>query len=201
MKRALFICGGWAGHKPEQIVQLFSTVLADKNFTTVIETSLDMLAEPARLQDFAVIFPCWTMGALTKEQSAGLRAAVHAGVGLAGIHGGMGDAFRGDLDYEWMVGGHFLGHPHVGDPCAACSGRPARSKTIQAGGIYGTPETLAGDGQPYTFRSCVALAVLGQLGSKPSPWPVPLILIATMTQPLSRSEWAHKPSAGLAMEK
>jgi uncharacterized protein len=27
----------------------------------------------------------------------------------------MGDAFRGDLDYEWMVGGHFAGHPHVGE--------------------------------------------------------------------------------------
>jgi type 1 glutamine amidotransferase len=31
------------------------------------------------------------------------------------VHGGMGDAFRGRLDYEWMVGGHFVGHPHVGD--------------------------------------------------------------------------------------
>lgn len=55
------------------------------------------------------------MGTLTKEQSAGLCEAIRGGVGLGGIHGGMGDAFRGDLDYEWMVGGHFVGHPHVGD--------------------------------------------------------------------------------------
>jgi type 1 glutamine amidotransferase len=40
---------------------------------------------------------------------------VRGGVGLAGIHGGMGDAFRGQTDYEWMVGGHFVGHPHVGE--------------------------------------------------------------------------------------
>jgi hypothetical protein len=50
------------------------------------------------------------MGQLSREQSAGLQQAVRAGTGLAGIHGGMGDAFRGNLEYEWMVGGHFVGH-------------------------------------------------------------------------------------------
>jgi type 1 glutamine amidotransferase len=55
------------------------------------------------------------MGQLTDEQEKSLVSAVRSGVGLAGIHGGMGDAFRGRLDYEWMVGGHFLGHPHIGD--------------------------------------------------------------------------------------
>ena len=49
------------------------------------------------------------------EQIANLVNAIRDGVGLAGSHGGMGDAFRGKLDYEWMVGGHFVGHPHVGD--------------------------------------------------------------------------------------
>lgn len=55
------------------------------------------------------------MGSITPEQSAGLREAVRAGTGLAGVHGGMGDAFRGDTNYEWMVGGHFVGHPYVGE--------------------------------------------------------------------------------------
>nr|MCU0793578.1 ThuA domain-containing protein [Opitutaceae bacterium] len=89
--------------------------LAAEGLEGVVETSLDSLADVAKLKTFAAIFPCWTMGALTKEQSRGLREAVQSGVGLAGIHGGMGDAFRGDIDYEWMVGGHFVGHPHVGD--------------------------------------------------------------------------------------
>jgi len=55
------------------------------------------------------------MGELTPEQGKSLQEAVKSGVGLGGAHGGMGDAFRGNLDYEWMVGGHFVGHPHVGD--------------------------------------------------------------------------------------
>ena len=115
MKKALFIAGGWDGHQPEKIVQLFADELRSANFTADIETSLDVLADPERLKAYDVISPCWTMGALSKEQSAGLLAAVHGGIALAGIHGGMGDAFRGNTEYEWMVGGHFVGHPHVGD--------------------------------------------------------------------------------------
>jgi uncharacterized protein len=114
-KRALFLAGGWSGHAPDDIVALFSRELQSSGFQTRIEQTLDLLAEPAELKFYDVIFPCWTMGKLTPEQTKGLCEAVHSGVGLAGIHGGMGDAFRGNTDYEWMVGGHFVGHPHVGD--------------------------------------------------------------------------------------
>ncbi len=115
MKKALFISGGWDGHQPEKIVQLFSDELKNLSFETDIESSLDVLADGDRLKSYDLIFPCWTMGALTKEQGDGLQSAVKSGVALAGIHGGMGDAFRGNIDYEWMVGGHFVAHPHVGD--------------------------------------------------------------------------------------
>ncbi len=115
MKKALFLSGGWDGHQPDKIVHLFSEALHEHNFETEIVTSLDPLADEAALKAYDVIFPCWTMGSLTKEQSDGLLGAVRGGVNLAGIHGGMGDAFRGNLEYEWMVGGHFVGHPHVGD--------------------------------------------------------------------------------------
>lgn len=115
MKKALLIAGGWDGHKPETFVHLFATELQKRGLATQIETSLDILADSAKLAEFALIFPCWTMGTLTGEQSKGLQEAIRSGVNLGGIHGGMGDAFRGNLDYEWMTGGHFVGHPHVGD--------------------------------------------------------------------------------------
>ncbi|MDF3056836.1 MAG: hypothetical protein K0R17_1051 [Rariglobus sp.] len=114
-KRALFLAGGWSGHAPLDIVRIFSGELQASGFETRIEESLEHLAEADELKTYDVIFPCWTMGALTPEQTKGLLEAVRSGVGLAGIHGGMGDAFRGNTDYEWMVGGHFVGHPHVGD--------------------------------------------------------------------------------------
>ncbi len=115
MKKVLFVSGGWDGHHPEKIVQLFANELQARGLEPEIVTSLEPLADPEKLRSYALIFPCWTMGQLSNEQEKGLVAAVRSGVGLGGIHGGMGDAFRGRLDYEWMVGGHFVGHPHVGD--------------------------------------------------------------------------------------
>ena len=115
MKKILYVWGGWDGHQPEKIVNLFSAELQKHGFTPQIESSLDCLADEEKLKTYDLIFPCWTMSKLTDEQSKGLQNAVKSGVNLGGIHGGMGDAFRGNLDYEWMTGGHFVGHPHVGD--------------------------------------------------------------------------------------
>ena len=114
-KRALIFWGGWEGHEPEATAKLFAGDLEEHGFAVTLENSLESLANSDLLQTYDLISPCWTMGKLTDEQSRGLSAAVNSGVGLAGIHGGMGDAFRGNTEYEWMVGGHFVGHPHVGD--------------------------------------------------------------------------------------
>jgi uncharacterized protein len=113
--RTLFLQGGWDGHKPAEVVGCFASTLQREGVAVEIATDLDGLADPEWLGTFDLISPCWTMGRLSPAQSAGLCAAVRAGTGLAGIHGGMGDAFRGDLDYEWMTGGHFVSHPHVGE--------------------------------------------------------------------------------------
>lgn len=114
MKRVLLFWGGWPGHQPEKIVHIFAEELRKHGFEPEIEPSLDCLADPEKLKEYSLIFPCWTMGTLTPEQGKGLQDAVKSGVGLGGFHGGMGDAFRGNTNYEWMTGGHFVGHPHVG---------------------------------------------------------------------------------------
>ena len=51
------------------------------------------------------------MGTLIPEGSAALRKAVLNGVGLAGWHGGMCDAFREDTEYQFMTGGQWVAHP------------------------------------------------------------------------------------------
>ncbi len=114
MKRALIFWGGWDGHHPEAVANLFAGELRKAGFETVIDPHLDRLADGDALRMFDLIVPCWTMGSLSPGQTVGLQAAVKAGTGLAGAHGGMGDAFRGNVDYEWMVGGKFAGHPYVG---------------------------------------------------------------------------------------
>ena len=32
-------------------------------------------------------------------------------MGIAGWHGGMADAYRNNVEYQWMVGGQWVSHP------------------------------------------------------------------------------------------
>ncbi len=73
--------------------------------------SLEPLADVAMLKQLDLIVPHWTYGKLTLEQSRGVSEAVQSGVGLAGVHGGMGDAFRNDTTWQFMTGGQFVAHP------------------------------------------------------------------------------------------
>lgn len=113
--KALIVYGGWDGHQPQQVAQTFEKALKAKGAQVEMSDSLDVLVDGAKLASLDVIIPHWTMGKMTGEQWTGLSEAIRSGVGLAGMHGGMGDAFRESLDFQWMVGGQFVGHPHVGD--------------------------------------------------------------------------------------
>lgn len=115
MKKALLFCGGWEGHQPQAFADLFARELRKHDVDTRIETTLDCLDDGEKLKGYSLIIPFWTMGQISEAQAKNLCEAVKSGVGLGGTHGGMGDAFRGNLDYEWMTGGHFLAHPHIGD--------------------------------------------------------------------------------------
>jgi type 1 glutamine amidotransferase len=115
-KSALVMWGGWDGHTPKDTAEIFAGKLKENGFEVRFENSLKPLEDVEAVKQFSLIVPMWTMGEMTNEQWTGLHQAIHdAGVGIAGIHGGMGDAFRGRLEYQWMVGGQFLGHPYVGE--------------------------------------------------------------------------------------
>jgi len=115
--RALIFWGGWDGHKPEPTTKLLASGLKKHGFDVQVEASLDWLNDAKALKKYKLIIPNWTMcqTPLPKEAIMALVEAVKGGVGLGGIHGGMGDAFRGNVSYAWMCGGIFLSHPHVGD--------------------------------------------------------------------------------------
>jgi type 1 glutamine amidotransferase len=110
-KRALIVHGGWDGHDPRGFAERYATVLRDEGFEVEVADTLDALRDAAALSRLSVIVPIWTMGTIEPEQLQPLTDAVAGGVGLAGFHGGMGDAFRDAADYQFMVGGQFVSHP------------------------------------------------------------------------------------------
>ena len=111
MKSALMVWGGWDGHEPKQCVDVFAPWLKAKGFKVTISDTMDIYLNKRKMRHFDVIIPVWTMGKITGEQSKALREAVAGGVGLAGWHGGMCDAFREDTMYQFMTGGQWVAHP------------------------------------------------------------------------------------------
>ncbi|MES5824021.1 ThuA domain-containing protein [Streptomyces sp. RG80] len=115
-KKALVVRGGWEGHRPVEATELFVPFLRDNGYAVRIEESTDVYADTAELADTDLVVQCVTMSEITGEQLAGLSAAVVAGTGLTGWHGGIADSFRASSDYLHLVGGQFATHPGK-EPC------------------------------------------------------------------------------------
>ena len=108
--KALIVWGGWHGHEPEQCAGIVKGMLQRNGFDVQVETTTRAFADPA-LKDLSLIVPIYTMSKIEKDECANLTAAVRDGVGVAGFHGGMCDAFRDSVDYQFMTGGQWVAHP------------------------------------------------------------------------------------------
>ncbi|MEM6562445.1 MAG: ThuA domain-containing protein [Planctomycetota bacterium] len=110
-KSALIVWGGWDGHEPQQVAEIFRKVLAESDFDVTVADTLDAFKEHD-LTKLNLIVPIWTMGTIEQEQCEPVLAAVRDhGVGLAGCHGGMCDSFRNDVGWQFMTGGQWVAHP------------------------------------------------------------------------------------------
>jgi len=110
MREALIVWGGWNGHEPEQCARIVARMLEEDEFKVRQETETAAFADPD-LSRFSLIVPIYTMSKIEKEEVANLSRAIREGVGLAGFHGGMGDAFREAVEYQFMCGGQWVAHP------------------------------------------------------------------------------------------
>lgn len=110
-KNALIVAGGWEGHQPREVGELFARVLRAEGFTVEVQHELEAFDDGEKLKTLSLIVPIWTMGEITGAQEANVLAAVESGVGLAGCHGGMCDAFRNNCGWQFMTGGQFVAHP------------------------------------------------------------------------------------------
>jgi type 1 glutamine amidotransferase len=111
VKKALMVWGGWEGHEPESCVKIFRPFLEKQGYAVQVSDSLGAYASLEALKDLDLIVPVWTGGTISPEQEKNLLEAVKDGVGLAGWHGGMGDSFRNNTEYQFMVGGQWVAHP------------------------------------------------------------------------------------------
>jgi len=111
MKKALIVWGGWEGHQPKEVAEIFRGQLVGEGFEVEVSNTLESFADGEKLKGLDLIVPVWTMGRIEQAWVNNVSAAVQSGVGLAGCHGGMCDAFRENTDWQFMTGGQWIAHP------------------------------------------------------------------------------------------
>jgi len=110
MREALIVWGGWTGHEPERCAGVVGGMLEEEGFRVHLDNTTAAFAMPA-LTNMSLVVPIVTMAKIEKSEAENLIKAVRGGVGLAGFHGGMCDAFRDAVEYQFMCGGQWVAHP------------------------------------------------------------------------------------------
>ncbi len=110
MRSALIVWGGWAGHDPEECAAIYRRWLHEDGFSVRVETDFAVFGDPS-IRELSLIIPVITMAKIEKEHVLNLSKAIESGVGMAGHHGTMGDTFREQTDYQFIVGGQWVAHP------------------------------------------------------------------------------------------
>ncbi|MFT3887699.1 MAG: ThuA domain-containing protein [Arachnia sp.] len=183
MKRALVVRGGWEGHFPVEATELFLPFLRDEGYDVRVADTPEVYAslDPAETD---LVVQCVTMGQASDAAVAGLRAAVAAGTGLAGWHGGIVDSFRASSDYVQLVGGQFAAHPTGADgahPTHTIEPLPAAAEHPITAGI-GPFELTTEQYWVLTDELCDVLAVTTHAAPEGQPWHRPVTCPAVWTR-------------------
>ncbi|OAH13993.1 ThuA domain-containing protein [Streptomyces jeddahensis] len=112
-RQALVVRGGWDGHQPVEATELFIPHLQNHGYEVRVEESPRIYADASFMAHVDLVVQCMTMSTIEEAELQGLRAAVEAGTGLAGWHGGIADSYRNSSDYLHLIGGQFACHPGV----------------------------------------------------------------------------------------
>lgn len=110
-KKVLYVHGGWDGHQPNQCRDIFVPWLKSAGADVFVYDNLSCYEDSSLMANIDLIIQHYTMGKISSPQEKALCNAVKRGVGLAGWHGGIGDSFRDNVDFQFMVGGQWVAHP------------------------------------------------------------------------------------------
>lgn len=110
-KNILIVYGGWEGHQPEIFAHKIADWFNSKSANVTLSKDTEIYTQKELMKKIDLVINHITMSEMSYQASEGLREAVASGTGLAGCHGGLGDSFRDDTEYQYMVGGQFVKHP------------------------------------------------------------------------------------------
>ena len=110
-KNILIVWGGWPGHSPDKYAERMAAWAEAEGANVLVSDSLGVYLDSTIMSEQDLILQYHTMGRIRPDQERALLLAVKRGVGFAGCHGGIGDSFRNNTEYQYMVGGQWVAHP------------------------------------------------------------------------------------------
>ncbi len=110
-KKILVVYGGWAGHQPKYFANKISAWLKSQKAKVYLSDSTSVYTNEKLMNELDLIIQHITMSKITENELKSLINTVSNGTGLAGCHGGLGDSFRNNTEYQYMIGGQFVKHP------------------------------------------------------------------------------------------
>lgn len=111
MKKALVFYGGWDGHEPTLVAAYLGKLLEAKGLDVTVTDDMTCLEDAAYVASMHIIVPVVTMDKINEVQVTNISEAVASGTGLLGCHGGMCDAFRENVLWQFITGGNWVSHP------------------------------------------------------------------------------------------
>ncbi|MFN2305560.1 MAG: ThuA domain-containing protein [Paracoccaceae bacterium] len=109
--KALITWGGWDGHEPDKVAEIFRAMIEAEGGEAQVIDHLKPFDDAEELKTYDLLVPVWTMSDLSRDAASKVSDAVAHGTGLAGCHGGMCDAFRGNPLWQFITGGNWVAHP------------------------------------------------------------------------------------------
>jgi hypothetical protein len=110
-KKVLWVYGGWEGHDPKKCTDLFVPWMREEGAEVIVSDTLDSYLDEELMSSVDLVVQIMTMSDITRDQEQMLLKTIKNGTGIAGWHGGLGDAFRTRVAYQFMVGGQWVAHP------------------------------------------------------------------------------------------
>jgi type 1 glutamine amidotransferase len=110
-KNILIVYGGWLDHQPEIFAGKIANWLETQQANVTLSKSTGIYLDKTVMSKTDLIIQHITMSTIKSSESKALQNAVANGTALAGCHGGLGDSFRNDTDFQYMIGGQFVKHP------------------------------------------------------------------------------------------
>lgn len=111
MSNAIIVKGGWKGHQPDEVSDVFKRMLEEEGFAVEVHEELEVFSDLDYLNHTDLIVPVWTMGVIESQLVKNVMEAVGNGTGMAGCHGGMCDSFRNSTEWQFLTGGQWVSHP------------------------------------------------------------------------------------------